>query len=53
MLVDYKCDQCDHVKEIWTTDVHTVFACDKCAAGTMRKVISATPVHFKGKGWTR
>ena len=52
---DYRCDACGHRAEV----VHGVHGhgpriCPNCGAeGTMRKLIAAPAVHFKGSGWAK
>ncbi|MCS7044218.1 MAG: zinc ribbon domain-containing protein [Bryobacteraceae bacterium] len=50
-LYEYKCDQCDEVFEVMQKfsdaplETH-----DKCG-GTVRRLISAPAIQFKGTGW--
>lgn len=52
MFYDYKCDNCNHVQE----ENHPMsgpkekIVCEKCG-GSMKKMISAPAVVFKGEGW--
>ena len=48
---DFICDECDSNLEVdlLINDDHTTL-CGRCQV-PMRKIIGATPAHFKGTGW--
>ena len=52
-LYDYECRNCGHVVEV----LHGIndpgpTACERCG-GTMRKLLSAPAIVFKGSGWAK
>lgn len=53
----YKCNRCNYemekdlkLNQVLNTAKSPKFSCPKCK-GTMRKLISSTPIFFKGSGW--
>jgi putative FmdB family regulatory protein len=54
MFYDYKCDACEHVKEIEqkiTDDPYINVQCPKCGKMTLNRTISLSNFILKGSGW--
>jgi putative FmdB family regulatory protein len=55
MTYEYKCNECNKITSIvisYKEKDQLNIICPKCK-GHMHYVFQATPVHFKGKGWTK
>ena len=52
-IYNYECGNCKHLeeKEKRISDKHNLF-CTKCRHEALHIVIQASPVIFKGAGWT-
>lgn len=52
-IYEYECRACGHRKEfIQKVDDSPIDLCEKCGArGTMKRLISAPMIQFKGSGW--
>jgi len=50
-MYDYQCPDCDHAEEILHgMDDKSDHECSKCGT-TLKRKISAVPVHYKGSGF--
>ncbi len=54
-IYDYRCQACGHrIEVVHGVHAHGPRTCPNCGAeGTMRKLIAAPAVHFKGSGWAK
>ena len=51
-VYEYKCDACGHYMEVFQKMSATALQrCPKCAADTLRKLISAAAFKLQGTGW--
>lgn len=49
----YTCDACNYIEEVHHGIKSSVVrTCPDCKTQKLRKLISAVPSHFKGKGWS-
>jgi putative FmdB family regulatory protein len=54
-IYDYRCAACGHrIEVVHGVDAPGPMVCPSCGVeGSMRKLIAAPAVHFKGSGWAK